>query len=719
MVSTTEPAYELRIDRIRTPHTDKSATTAVDPATERPLIRTVLTGREQITQMGSCAQVAGMRSHLSHRPHLTITAWIMPTFLSGASQALVSTSNGESGVGWELFIDRDGHLAFMLAGDTHRTTVRTPIFLSERRWHFVYGGYSLPHNQISVGYTGIQGRSDASTSSIDQVRDLSDMSDTLVIAAASSSSSANGTSRTTRHFNGRLEDVQLAPVEPRVELYHDNERLGTEDLLAQWDFTAEPESTIIRDRSRFKNDGRLINMPTRLARGHSWTSEFMDPRACPQEYGAIHFHDDDIGDVGWPPDLTWPVPTDAPSGVYAAVLEAGSQRDEVPFVILPSARRPTPEVVVVLPTLTYQAYANSRIMMEQDPEIYGASAEAVTAHPTMELLAQHPEWGRSLYDVHRDGSGCMYTSSRRPLLTMRPSFLSAVTRSPRNFSADILLLTWLNKQRIEYDVVTDLELHSDADSALKPYRVALTGSHPEYCTRQMLDGLQAFLANGSRLMYLGGNGYYWVTTVHPECPDTIEVRRGDSGSRPWTSEPGENHHSTTGEPGGLWRSRDRPPNQLVGVGFSAHSWGDRAGHYTRLPASFDERYRWIFDGVPDNARIGDHGLIMGGAAGDELDRHDATLGSPASAVRLATSSGLPDQSYPAIEELHELTPDLDRLRTEFVRADMVYFETDCGGAVFSVGSLCWIGSLLTNDGDNHVSRITANVLRRFARGSVA
>ena len=49
-----------------------------------------------------------------------------------------------------------------------------------------------------------------------------------------------------------------------------------------------------------------------------------------------------------------------------------------------------------------------------------------------------------------------------------------------------------------------------------------------------------------------------------------------------------------------------------------------------------------------------------------------------------------------------------------VRADIVFFEGPKGGAVFSVGSIAWCGALSANDGDNAVSRITENVLRRFA-----
>jgi hypothetical protein len=43
-------------------------------------------------------------------------------------------------------------------------------------------------------------------------------------------------------------------------------------------------------------------------------------------------------------------------------------------------------------------------------------------------------------------------------------------------------------------------------------------------------------------------------------------------------------------------------------------------------------------------------------------------------------------------------------------AEMVLFDTPSGGAVFSVGSICWPSCLPV---DENVSKITANVLRRF------
>jgi len=43
---------------------------------------------------------------------------------------------------------------------------------------------------------------------------------------------------------------------------------------------------------------RLVNLPTRAMTGASWTSAAHDWKSAPEQYGAIHFHDDDQGPLG-------------------------------------------------------------------------------------------------------------------------------------------------------------------------------------------------------------------------------------------------------------------------------------------------------------------------------------------------------------------------------------------------------------------------------------
>jgi N,N-dimethylformamidase len=265
----------------------------------------------------------------------------------------------------------------------------------------------------------------------------------------------------------------------------------------------------------------------------------------------------------------------------------------------------------------------------------------------------------------------------------------------------------------EFDVITDEDLHYEGFELLKPYTVILSGTHPEYHSLPMWEAMKAYQQNGGRLIYMGANGWYWRIAFHPEVPGVIEVRRAEGGIRTWAAEPGEYYHSFTGEYGGLWRRQGRPPQVIVDTGFTAQGF-DISAPYHRLPDSFNPRVAFIFAGVGEAEIIGDFGLIGGGAAGLELDRADRLLGTPPHALVLATSQGGHTDLYLVVcEELLATIPGLGGTENELVRADMVFYETPNGGAVWSSSSIAWAGSLSHNRYKNNVSRITQNVLDRF------
>ena len=117
------------------------------------------------------------------------------------------------------------------------------------------------------------------------------------------------------------------------------------------------------------------------------------------------------------------------------------------------------------------------------------------------------------------------------------------------------------------------------------------------------------------------------------------------------------------------------------------------------------------EGVKASEIIGDYGTQGGGAAGEEIDRFDLDLGSPGHALVLATSENHRPGMLRVVEEFHMTQPLGDDPK---VRADMTFFETPSGGAVFSTGSISYAGSLSPNGYDNDIARMTTNVLRRFA-----
>ncbi|MEU4377344.1 N,N-dimethylformamidase beta subunit family domain-containing protein [Pseudonocardia alni] len=428
--------------------------------------------------------------------------------------------------------------------------------------------------------------------------------------------------------------------------------------------------------------------------GHAWNGDTAGPRDDPLQYGAVHFHADDMIDAGWAPGVRIALPDGLASGVYALRLRTGrGDPDHVPFVVAPPVDGPRAEIAVLLPSFTYAAYANLR-----------PPTDRPVRDPHDHLLAAHPEFGSSTYDRHGDGSGVCYASLARPVLTLRPTYRSWLTGCPRHFGSDLSLLYWLRANGHRFDVITDHDLHAAGSAALDGYRVVVTGSHPEYCSAQMLDALDTYTRCGGCLMYLGGNGFYWVTSFRS---GVVEVRRY-GGTRTWDGEPGERHHSTTGEPGGLWRDRGRPPNALTGIGMTAQGWGPATG-YRRTPLSFEPDWSWVFDGVPGDV-VGTSGLVLGGASGDELDRCDAGRGSPPQTAVLASSLPHGAEYHAVVEDVLAVDGDLSGLTSPLVRSDMTITERLGGGAVFAVGSIAFVGSLLVDDG---VATVVRNVLENF------
>jgi N,N-dimethylformamidase len=120
-----------------------------------------------------------------------------------------------------------------------------------------------------------------------------------------------------------------------------------------------------------------------------------------------------------------------------------------------------------------------------------------------------------------------------------------------------------------------------------------------------------------------------------------------------------------------------------------------------------------FEGITDEV-IGDKGHILGGVAGDEVDRFDVALGSPEYAEILCTATGFANEYQLVIEDQLLAMPNQGGVdREDVVRCDMVYFPIEGGGAVFSGSSIAYCGALAWNDFDNDLATVTTRALRSF------
>ncbi len=670
---------------------------------------------------------AGSYMHAPSVPRLsapfTFYAMVWPTLVARDDQTLLAQWDAGRGQGIHIGLSAGGHVTVTLAGAEGSASARAGRAMLERQWYSLAVAVDPGTGRVHIEQRPVvpyAGTSDTCEESHDLLPAAPPAG--VYLAGCPMPDGTVG-----RHFDGKIDGpILLGGLHPRA--LHDtllrrpaDTRLATR-LIAHWDFGQKIDTPQTVDTGPHAHHGRVENLPTRAMRGWNWTGECHDWTRRPEHYGAIHFHSDDVYDAGWEKSVEVDLPADLPSGPYALHVSCGDSDENATredyiafFVTAPKDAAPgsRPRLAFLAPTCSYIAYANH--------------AEHITARGVEVLmnrmvhfghsdlyLYDHPELGGSLYDTHADGSGVAYSSRLRPVLNFSAryhSWLGGHGSALYQYNADTHLFDWLEEMGFEYDVITDEDLHHEGLAVLEPYEVVLTGTHPEYHSTRMWDAMKAWIDRGGRLMYMGGNGWYWRVAFSDHWPGALELRRAEDGIRPWIAEPGEYFHSFSGEYGGLWRRIGRAPNVMAGVGFIAQGF-DFSSFFRRAPDADNPRAAFVFEGVEDEI-IGDFGLVGGGAAGIELDCITYELGSPPNVLRLASSEGHSGLMLLVNEEFGPVPPNLGGDQNERVRADMAFWETPAGGAVFATSSIAWCGSLSHNGYENNVSRITRNVLRRF------
>ena len=642
-------------------------------------------GRHQPFTPGSCAVTSqALKTPTSDDIGLDLYFW--PTMPTGKDQHLAAWD------GLELMITADGMPQLCWRGEP---VIRGSEAVRRYRWY---------HAGLRLGSDGVLSLSihqaDRDAALVDEAARVelpAQLDDILILAACRRDGRFAG------FFNGRLEAPSVSHAD---------------NIIASWDFAHDMQRLEVAATTGPAL--QLVNQPTRAVKGRHWDGSEFSWRHKPEHYAAIHFHDDDIYDFGWQEDFSITLPEDMPSGVFVMRISAGEHSDAMPFVVCPpridgtgngpaaESRRNT-KLCVLVSTFTYSIYGNHARPDFEDSWLDRIRDWGAYPHNP----AQYPQYGLSTYNFHSDGSGICYASHKRPLFNLRPGYLTfgnTDCSGLRHFQADSHLIAWLHHHAIDYELISDDLLHEDGVEAIRGYDVVMTGSHPEYHTTESLNALRDYRDQGGALVYLGGNGFYWRIARQQDDPSLLEIRRSEDGLRAWAAEPGEYYHAFDGEYGGLWRRVGRPPQQLVGIGFTAQA-GFVGMPYRRV--CHDPAFDWVFEGIEDEV-IGDFGFSGNGAAGFELDRTDSKLDSGQEITLLAQSFDTENNFILVPEEQLTHITNLSGQPEEAVkRADMVYCRDDKGGQVFAVGSITFCGSLPWNNFDNNVSRLLLNVIRHL------
>lgn len=237
--------------------------------------------------------------------------------------------------------------------------------------------------------------------------------------------------------------------------------------------------------------------------------------------------------------------------------------------------------------------------------------------------------------------------------------------------AEWRLLGWLEREGFGYDLYAETQLHQMVLD-LDQYRVLVLSTHPEYWTRAMYERVRDWVyERGGKLAYLGGNG------INCEV-DLLDGARMAVHNLDWGARQAEFESR--------FQMRGESSARLLGTATTM------TGYETGAPYRVLDAGHWAFEGtgLSDGDLFGTVSLdrrAVGGASGHETDK--ITKSAPAN-LRLLAKGVNPDGGG----------------------GEMVYFGTQSGGAVFSVGSISYTCSIIVDD---IISTITGNVLRRFLK----
>lgn len=456
--------------------------------------------------------------------------------------------------------------------------------------------------------------------------------------------------------------------------------LGLGPLHGAWDL-AEERGTHVSDSSGQERHGTIVQAGTWQIGGPAFDAARgipgYDPTSDPDRGHALRLSSDDVADCEWSLTDEWQVPEDAPSGLYAGLVNlAGQDTSEaraITFAITRRDPRKPGSVALLLATNTWYAYGR---------------------RPT-DMLTVTGLTG-SFYSTHLGGRPYFHVSTLAPIPRADPfgfeSERAAMTRHSHLVRPERYAEAWLEREGIPYEAITDHDLHTEPE-LLSRFAVLLIVGHSEYWTDEARDGVLAFLAAGGRVISMSGNSLFWRTSFD-DTLTVLEARKAVHGEdRRWLSPRrwGERWHSTDGRPGGKYPFLGRPSHEVIGLDSQGMIDDGVADSFASLRiVKPDHRLLHHPENVPvsEQGTIGERGLNGPRASGYEFDAVPEVLGHrqeplPGLTV-LASAMEQPNLEWEGASTRHG--------------ADVIIWERPDGGRVLAAGSIGFTGTLLVDPG---------------------
>ena len=345
--------------------------------------------------------------------------------------------------------------------------------------------------------------------------------------------------------------------------------------------------------------------------------------------------------AAWQPSVSVDT-TEWPSGYYTIdIVGEDGIRDKNAAYIIVTDTVATGDILVKLPTNTYQAYAK-----------FG---------------------GHSFYEGTMEGEQGALVSFDRPAY---PTF----------FDYEFYYVVWLDelaqKENLRVSYITDFDLHSNKSWA-DNYKLLILVGHDEYWSKEEYDAIENRLnVQGRNMLVLSGNTGYW------------QVRYGDLDRPPNEQDQGRQMvcFKVEDDPVSLrtpdskllltTKFRDlqrRPETMLIGTGYD--SWFPPDDPKLRYDYRVADASLPFFEGTgwKTGDSIGNH------VVGYEWDNRDPERDGQR--LWKAEHSAIGELPKERIKVLFEAEPiDVDGKKG---KAEAVYFETPAGAKVFNASSIRW------------------------------
>ena len=333
-------------------------------------------------------------------------------------QGILGAWSDDDRAGYAIYLEQ-GQIVFVVGDGHDSSTLRIEAPVQPRTWYAITAGWSRrrerPRGSSRLAVIAWPGRVGSMNPTARREGSFAvGPSSTAPFRIAALSRRADGEWMACCHFNGKLEAPWVASTRDG----------GTTRASWRFELSSRPDGLLLDDvvdASEHSLHGVTVNQPTRGVTGHNWSATTDSYLQSPDEYGAIHFHEDDLADLEWPAAFELTIPETLTSGVYAARLRGDGCEEHIPFFVRPAPDGPRQRVAVLFPTGSYLAYANDRLPLDVP------GAELLIGHvPVLHSddldLQRHYDFGHSCYELHADGSGVVFSSRRRPIVNLRPRY---------------------------------------------------------------------------------------------------------------------------------------------------------------------------------------------------------------------------------------------------------------------------------------------------------